>query len=331
MALEQTVATSRRALLLASLAGLSAVAAEAVARPAGVFAADPNDVVKGVVNHATNVTTLINDAESGHAFEAIADAIGIIAQAGSDTGIGLSASGTTAIRADGEVALVGTGLLEGIVGFARVAIRGNGTDVGVQGSGDDAGILGTSTVGHALRGEGSSTDHPAILGWSTSALTGIQGYSAPAATEPGTPPAKTGVYGYAAQDGTARGVYGQSTAGRGLEGRAISGFGVLATATTGTALGSYSDTNGWALRTTRGHVGFSTAGLATIAAGANSVTVTPGFDIRSTSAILATLQGDPGGSTVLRYVTKDTVNDRFTIRLSANAAKTTTIAWFVIG
>jgi hypothetical protein len=75
---------------------------------------------------------------------------------------------------------------------------------------------------------------------------------------------------------------------------------------------------------------FNTAGLATIAAGTNSVTVTPGFDIRATSKVIAVLQGSPGGSTVLRYVTRDTVNDRFTIRLSANATANTAVAWFVI-
>jgi hypothetical protein len=46
-------------------------------------------------------------------------------------------------------------------------------------------------------------------------LTGIQGYSAPGANPPGPPPAKTGLYGYAAQDASAVGVRGESTVGRG--------------------------------------------------------------------------------------------------------------------
>jgi len=116
----------------------------------------------------------------------------------------------------------------------------------------------------------------------------------------------------------------------GVEGHATSGLGVVASATTGTAVQAAAASTGWALRTTGGRVGFSTSGLATIAAGKSSVTVSPGFDIGPTSKVLATLQGDPGGSTVVRYLSNDIVNDRFTIHLSANAVAATPVAWFVI-
>jgi hypothetical protein len=46
--------------------------------------------------------------------------------------------------------------------------------------------------------------------------------------------------------------------------------------------------------------------------------------------VLAVLQGNPGGSTVLRYVLRDDPNNRFTIQLSANATVNTPVAWFVI-
>jgi hypothetical protein len=46
-------------------------------------------------------------------------------------------------------------------------------------------------------------------------------------------PAKTGVYGHAAQDGSARGVTGESTSGRGVNGIATSGTGVYGRATGG--------------------------------------------------------------------------------------------------
>jgi hypothetical protein len=223
MAVDGSVPRSRRAVLVGGLGGLFAGVVQSLVRPSPVRANDPNDVVKGVINHTTNRTSIVNDSERGTAFEAHADGTGMIVTANSDTGVGISVSATQAIVADGEVAIIATGLCQGIVAGARVAIPGTGEDVGVQGTGsvgiqgtgDDAGVLGDSALGHAIRGASSSSDHPAILGWSTASLTGIQGYSAPGANPPGSPPAKTGLYGYAAQDASAVGVRGESTVGRG--------------------------------------------------------------------------------------------------------------------
>jgi hypothetical protein len=73
------------------------------------------------------------------------------------------------------------------------------------------------------------------------------------------------------------------------------------------------------------------AGVATIAATTKSVVVTPGIDLTSASAVVATLQGNPGGTTTVQRVSIDTVNDRFTIWLTANSTATVKVAWHVFG
>jgi hypothetical protein len=323
--------TSRRAVILAGLAALVGATAELATRPMPALANDPNDVTKGVVNHATNVTTLINDSERGTGLTVRGDGIGMIVTAGGDDGIGMQLGGATGLQVEGEIAIQASGDLQGISAGGREAILGSGDDVGVHGTGDIAGIMGESGNGYAVLGTASAPNLPAILGWSTAQQSGVQGYSADSAHHPGPPPARTGVYGYAAQDATARGVYGQSTIGRGVEGHATSGLGMVASATSGTALQASAASNAWALRTTAGRVGFSTAGLATIGAGMSTVTVSPGFDIGPDSKVLAVLQGDPGAATVLHHVSRDVGNDRFTVHLTASAVAATPVAWFVIG
>jgi hypothetical protein len=71
--------------------------------------------------------------------------------------------------------------------------------------------------------------------------------------------------------------------------------------------------------------------VATIASGNNSVTVTPGTDLLSTSAVVATLQGNPGGATTVHRVTVNAAADTFTIYLTANASAAVTIAWLAFG
>jgi hypothetical protein len=145
--------------------------------------------------------------------------------------------------------------------------------------------------------------------------------------------ARTGVYGEAKQDSTARGVAGVSTSGRGVYGAATTGYGVRGQATTGAAL--YGQTSGLksgvALRTV-GKVRFdNSVGLATIASGTKSVTVTPGIDLTTTSAVVATLQGNPGGTTTVQRVAIDTAADTFTIYLTANSTASVKVAWHVFG
>jgi hypothetical protein len=67
----------------------------------------------------------------------------------------------------------------------------------------------------------STATAAAIVGESHDS-TAVQGYSGTSSLPPA--PAKTGVYGYAAQDSSARGVIGESTSGIGIHGIATSGY-----------------------------------------------------------------------------------------------------------
>jgi hypothetical protein len=170
-----------------------------------------------------------------------------------------------------------------------------------------------------------------VAGQSLGNNAGVFGFSGGGAL-PSTP-ANTGVYGEASQDSTARGVAGKSTAGRGVYGQATSGQGVRGYATTGSALFGQTSAlkSGVALRTV-GRVRFdNSVGVATIAAGTKSVTVTPGIDLTTTSAVVATLQGNPGGATVVQRVAIDATADTFTIYLTANATSSVKVAWHVFG
>ncbi len=106
-----------------------------------------------------------------------------------------------------------------------------------QGTGIQGYVLaGTGVAGQADQGIGvfalnSSTTLAALVADARGNNTAVQGYSG-VAVRP-TSPVQTGVYGYAAQDATSRGVTGESTAGRGVNGIATSGTGVHGTGTGG--------------------------------------------------------------------------------------------------
>ena len=89
--------------------------------------------------------------------------------------------------------------------------------------------------------------------------------------------------------------------------------------------------SGYALRTV-GRVKLEkSVGIATISAGSNHVTVTPGIDVTTTSAVVATLQGSAGGKTTVHRVSVSTTGDTFTIYLTANATSSVKVAWFILG
>ena len=74
----------------------------------------------------------------------------------------------------------------------------------------------------------------------------------------------------------------------------------------------------------------NSVGIATIAAGTNGVTVTPGIDLTATSAVVATLQGPAGGALVER-VSVNATTDQITIYLTKNSTNTVKVAWHVFG
>ena len=90
-------------------------------------------------------------------------------------------------------------------------------------------------------------------------------------------------------------------------------------------------TTGYALQTV-GRVRLDkSAGLATIASGSSTVTVTPGIHLTTTSAVIATLQSNAGGATAVKRVAVNATNNTFTIYLTANSSALVKVAWLVLG
>jgi hypothetical protein len=173
---------------------------------------------------------------------------------------------------------------------------------------------------------GSASAGTGVLGVSGTSV-GVQGYSGtgslPAA------PARTGVYGNAGVAASSRGVSGRANAGRGVYGQATTGSGVYGQATSGSGLYGVA-ASGYALRTS-GRVKLEkSAGWTTITAGTKSKTVTPGVDLATSSAVVATLQGSAGGTTNGHRVTVDATANTFTIYLTANATADVKVAWILL-
>ena len=286
MAIETAAPRSRRALLAASLGGLAALGVEALGRPAPARAGTDGDVVLGAPNTATSITKIANYTTSNTVF-----------WGASSTGTGVygTSSSTSGVRGESNS------------GFGVYGV-----------SASSYGVLGDSSSSYGVCGGSSATDQPAIVAQSFGNSTGLLGYSGP--TNPPAAPVKTGVYGYAVQDASSRGVTGRTTAGRGVYGYATSGIGVYAAA----------GASGKALHA-EGRVSFSTAGLATIGTGAASTVVSPGVDLIGSSKILCTLEGNPGAGVTIHRVVKSTADDYFTIYLTAATTNNVKVAWFLIG
>ncbi len=73
------------------------------------------------------------------------------------------------------------------------------------------------------------------------------------------------------------------------------------------------------------------SGLATIASGTKSVVVTPGIDLTTSSAVVATLQASAGGTTTVHRCVVNGPANSLTIYLTANSTVTVKVAWHVFG
>lgn len=356
MTFEASRPSSRRAVLGGAIGAAVASIAAAFGRPTESRGANGGAILLGVepvgpfngvgTNQASATTTTFTTAGIGLKVQsnAAADGHGVVAFSTAATGFMMGVYGDAASTSGYGVygyASADSGSTTGVYG--RVASAG-GTGVRGEasgGTGFSTGVYGLTTSpngssiwgvanGWAVWGESTSTDKPATTGWSLGNQTGVLGWSGPAIDYPTGTPAKTGVYGYAVQDANARGVHGRSASGRGVYGQATSGQGVRGFASTGT--GVYASTStGVALRAV-GRVQLdSCAGVATILAGSNAVTVTPGIDIVPTSAVVATLQGNPAGTTTVKSVAINATANTFRIYLTSNAAANVKVAWHVFG
>lgn len=177
---EELPTRSRRALLTAA-AGAAAGAAAAVAAsavaPAGVLAADPNDVVKNTENVTTAVTSISQGTTDTNAFEARGNGIGVGVLGTTDAtvnaglvGLAGDSSGSTYVTQDFDLdaGVYGhsgsdTGVGSGVYGEGTVGVWGYG-DYGVEAQGITTGLFASAfPSGTAIHGHAGAGDAPAPM------------------------------------------------------------------------------------------------------------------------------------------------------------------------
>jgi hypothetical protein len=328
MAVERTANRTRRELLAASVGGLAALLANAFGRPSEVRAGSDGDVVLDGTNTAADTTSIKNATTTKtvlHVENTVLGSIGLVA-AGRLRGV--HAFGSDAVTAEGDqygirasggsAGVVGTSSgngHSGVSGFADkdgIGVKGESdTRVGVYGRSDSGdaiyaetesgtGVVGSSSSGPGMLGASGSQTEPGVIGWS--AASGVFGASGGSVALPTTPPVKTGVFGYAAQDATATGVHGRSTVGTGVHAQA--------------------DAGGTALRVT-GKAAFSRSGSVTVSAGRSSTTKSL-TGITSSSLVFAVVRSGDGGVWVRKVVP---ASGSFTVYLNKAVSSSTSVIW----
>ena len=58
--------------------------------------------------------------------------------------------------------------------------------------------------------------------------------------------------------------------------------------------------------------------------------MTPGIDLTASTAVIATLNGNAGGSVAVKRVAIDAAANTFTIHLTANSSASVSVAWMVL-
>ncbi|HEX6129168.1 MAG TPA: hypothetical protein VF071_09125 [Candidatus Limnocylindria bacterium] len=241
------------------------------------------------------------------------------------------------VRADGETVTVGSELSTAET-LTSITNQSNGNDVfaaesttggraiygksysgaGLEGESTwGAGVSGISISGIGVLAFSNATGQPAVHAFQALNGTAVFGYSGEDLPIPTAKP-KTGVYGEAHQDSGSRGVWGRANAGRGVYGQATTGVGGYFAASGG----------GFALQAA-GRTKLSTSGVATIAAGETSRTVTPGVVVTSASFVLLTPRANIGSRAL--WFTTNATNDTFTIRMSSSRSSGTKVAWLLLG
>lgn len=320
---------SRRAVLAGAAGGIGAWVAGSLAHATPASAANGDIVHVGDELTGSETTVLSVNTAGFSAFWGSATAT---------TGTSVGVRGDTASSAAGAAGVLGIGPLNGVLGNGARGVRGVGTSMGVEGVATGGiGVAGNSTSGKGVEGssigsigvQGNSSTGPGVKGMSQHGMavlahqwnhgTGVAGFSNGSYGTPLTGRPKTGVYGEALQDSASRGVHGAASSGQGVRGEASNGVGVS---------GNAADPAGYAFRGS-GRVRFDkVSGVATIAAGSTSVTITPGVDITGDSFVLLTPKANIGSRSL--YFTTDATNNRFTIRLSSSRPSSTAVAWLLM-
>jgi hypothetical protein len=212
MALETITPRSRRALLTAGLGGLAAFVAGAVGRPAPTRATDGDAVLVGGSYTASTVTKLTNSTDNDTVFEAESTTSGTAVRGSSSSYIGVWGSSHSSRGVFGE------------------------SDEGI-------GVSASSTSGIAIKGTSAAPAYPAAIGQSTGNSTGLLGASGGPLDPLPTARANTGVFGYAAADPLARGVWGETASGVGVVGTSTSNVGVWGSSASEAGVLGSSDSN----------------------------------------------------------------------------------------
>ena len=162
----------------------------------------------------------------------------------------------------------------------------------------------------------------AIVGVATESGQGMVGRSVNSAGVQGYSETDAGVNGFGVfgvwATGEAHGVFGTSGGGNGIHGESDTGAG-----------GEFQSNSGPALATS-GRLHFDkVSGIATIAAGSRSKTVTPGTDISNATFVLLTPRSSLGGRDL--WYTVDAGADTIRIRISRSMGSALKVGWLVIG
>jgi hypothetical protein len=280
-----------------------------------------SDNAQGVLGNATATSGFTNGVWGQNASSS---GNGVYGYASSGTGYTGGVSGECASPAGVGVWGMSDANSTGTMGITGPSDPGPIDKTGVYGAATQPSAATRGVVGHALSlngvgvtGVSGTPSLPTILG-----NIGVHGYSFGRGVFGQSGPTGVGVHGNAQGGKASVGVRGSTDAGTGVRGETTTGTAVLA-ATLGPK-------KGLALRAS-GRVQFdNAAGIATIAAGTSQVVVTPGTDLKATSAVVATLQG-VAGSALVKYVQVNPTADTFTIHLTANAPNNVKVAWHVFG
>jgi hypothetical protein len=335
----EPVKKSRRAIIAGALGGVGAWALAGIGGKASPVRAEGQAVVVGgEYTDASSVTAITNPSNDEDVIKGISNGAGRGVYGKSGSGNGVYGESSTAGSGVTGASVSGTGVAAfSTNGSAMTASSGGGkgldaqgTVTGVQGSSTDGigisahsstgfgltasstsniGIVANSTSNEAIHALATGTDKAAVVAWNRGETSALMAVSAVAldASLPATK-AKTGVFGYSAIDKVSKGIFGESPAGTGVYGTSATGYAFRG----------------------NGRVKFEkVSGVASIAAGSTSKTVSPGVDVTASSFVLLSPRANLGGRDL--WFTVDAAANTFKIHMSASRGASTPIGWLLIG
>ena len=327
MSVDANEVRSRRGLLAAALGGLGALVADSLIRPREAEGANGDTVKVGQAKSGTALTSITSSASGFKGKSTGAGLSGVIGESTSGSGFGVNGINT---------ATSGTPIgVRGAAGTGGIGVYGNGPrgvmgeSVGAGGFGVVAKSSATTGAGNGLRALALAPAAEAIYAENSAAGGTGHAINAIASTDTvvkvenvsGSTVSNIGVFSKAINQGVwgvgKEGVYGET----GFTDPSVSdATGVKGEANAVNHFGGHFrniNNNGFALRVQGGLRLQGAGGLANIAAGQSSVTVTPTIPFRSTSFVVATLQSSAAGTLAVARVAMGVSS--FTIHLTAAA------------